>query len=136
LTFTPAKQHFYGGTAFLRIGDAIAAQRAALAAIDAYASGPADQRSYGDEALSWVDVATSRVVQRKGDLDGADEALGVVFALPPSMQIPALAQPMADLRHELSRPRYQGAVVATRMRNMIDDFVITCRCRTASEISA
>ncbi len=134
MTFTPAKQHFYGGSAFLRIGDPIAARRAALAAIDAYASGPADQRSYGDEALSWVDVATSRVAQRKGDLDGSVEALGVVLALPPSMQIPALAQPLADLRRELRQPRYHGAPLAGRMREMIDDFVITCRRRTASEI--
>jgi len=136
LTFSPAKQHFYGGSAFLRIGDPTAAQRAALAAIDAYERGPADQRSYGDEALAWVDVATSRVVQHKGDLDSAAEALDVVFALPPSMQIPALAQPLADLQRELSRRRYQGAALAGQMQNMIDDLVIACRHRTANEISA
>jgi hypothetical protein len=136
LTFTPAKQHFYGGSTFLRIGDPAAAQQSALAAINGYASGPADQRSYGDEALAWVDVAAARVTQKKGDLDSAAQALDVILGLPPSMQIPALAQPLSELRCELNRPRFQGAVLADRMRDAIDDFVDTCLRRTGSEISA
>ena len=133
LTFTLAKQHFYGGSTFLRVEDPVAAHRAALAAIDSYGCGPADQRSYGDETLAWVDVAAARVRQPIDDLDGASEALDVILGLPAALQIPALIQPLSELRSELSQSRYQGAVIADRLRDAIDGLVETCRRRVVSE---
>jgi hypothetical protein len=134
LTFTHAKQHFYDGTTLLRIGDPVAAQRAALASIESYATGPAAHRSYGDEALAWVDVAAARASRQSDDLDGAAQALGVILDLPPAMQIPALTQPLSELHGELTSPRYGGAPLARELRDAIDDFVGGCRRRAAAEI--
>lgn len=135
LTFTLAKQHFYGGSTYLRIGDPPAAHRAALASIDAYTSGPPYQRSYGDEALAWVDVAIARADLPGHDLDGAAAALTVVHSLPPSKRIPALVQPVCELRSELSMPHHKRATVASQMLGMIDDLLSDCRA-PAPEISA
>lgn len=136
LTFTLAKQHFYGGSTYLRIGDPAAAQHAALAALAAYADGPPDERSYGDEALAWVDVAAARVTSPRSDLDAAAQAIGVVHRLPPAMQIPALAQPLSELRRALAAPVYQRAATAQHMRGMIDDLVEQRQRRVTAEITA
>ncbi|MDG4767472.1 hypothetical protein O7632_25765 [Solwaraspora sp. WMMD406] len=135
LQFTSAKQSFYAGSVFLRLGDAAAAHDASLAAIAAYASGPADQRSYGDETLAWVDVAAARVADPLRDLDGAAEALAVVHAQPSTMRIPALVQPLTVLKRELATARYQHARLAHQMRGAIDDLVEQCRRHSANEIS-
>ncbi|GAB3146982.1 hypothetical protein GCM10027290_29550 [Micromonospora sonneratiae] len=135
LTFALAKQHFYDGSAFLRIGSPAAAERTALATISAYASGPSTQRSYGDEALAWVDVSTARVRQPSVDLDGAAQALDVVYRLPPSLQIPALLQPLSELRRELELPRYRGSEIAKSMRETINDIRDNC-FRSSSEITS
>lgn len=136
LTFTLAKQYFYSGSTYLRIGDASASEAAALAAIRAYSCGPAEQRSYGDEALAWVDVAAARAAERPhSDLDGAFEALQVVSGLPPTMRIPALVQPLSELRRSTGAPRYRCSPVATRLQDSIDDLVADCRRGTKPEIT-
>ncbi|MGH3683456.1 MAG: hypothetical protein ACRDSM_00030 [Pseudonocardiaceae bacterium] len=52
LSFPVSKQHCYAGSAHMLLGDADQAQQNCLLAIAMYEAGPAEQRSYGDEALA------------------------------------------------------------------------------------
>lgn len=119
LTFPIAKQLYYAGSALtvVRHPDA---ERMALEAIRMYETGPAEARSYGDEALARVDVAAARVTA--GDLDGAWTALDAVLELPPNQRIRQLHDRLARIRTELVVPRYRTARSALQLVRSIDDF--------------
>ncbi|WP_161962346.1 helix-turn-helix transcriptional regulator [Nocardioides speluncae] len=89
LSFPAAKQQYYIGSTLGLLGDHEAAEHHATAAIAAYESGPAHERSYGDEALARLDVVNSRVAA--GDVDGAAEAAAPLLALPPDQRIEQLS---------------------------------------------
>lgn len=136
LTFTLAKQHFYEGSTYLRMGEAEAAQRSALAAIEAYRNGPESERSYGDEALAWIDVAAARTCRPVADLDGVLEALGPVLRLPSELRLAALAGPLTELHAKLHAPMYERAPLAREISDSISHFVVTCSTNTNVRIDA
>lgn len=104
LTFPVAKQLYYAGGAHSLLGQHEKAKRAASAAIELYETGPAEDRSYGDEAMARVDVADARLAA--GDLAGAGEALAPVFALPPAQRIRQLHDRLTRVSNALVIPRY------------------------------
>lgn len=135
MTFNPAKQHFYGGATYLGIGDPIAAERSALAAIEAYADGPASKRSYGDEALAWIDVATARARVPGTDLDGVADALRPVVSLPSELRLAALIEPLKELRAAVATSRTRRCRRAEEISGSVDDFAATCS-ETSTGITA
>ncbi len=136
LTFTLAKQHFYEGSTYLRMGEAEAAQRSALAAIEAYRTGPESARSYGDESLAWIDVAAARACRPVADLDGVLEALGPVLQLPPELRLAALSGPLTELHAKLGAPMYARAPLARDISDSLSHFVATCSSNTNVRIDA
>lgn len=120
LTFPVPKQHYYAGGTYALLGEAQPAQQSALLAIGMYETGPAEQRSYGDEALARVDVTTARLAL--GDLDGAREALRPVLDLPPERRIEQLALGMSRVRTGLALPRYARARVAGEITQEVDQY--------------
>lgn len=92
LSFPIAKQEYYVGGTFALLGEYAEAERHATAAVDRYVSGPPEERSYGDEALAVIDIATAKLAQ--GDLDGAAERLRQILTLPPELRIQQVGKAM------------------------------------------
>jgi hypothetical protein len=124
-TFPEAKQLFYSASTFRRLGQMAAAEARALDAITAYEAGPTDQRSYGDEALAWVEVAIARAGQ--DELDGAAVAIERVQSMPAERHLPLLLQPLRDLAGYLSSARVRTAGAATRIRQTVDVLITSTR---------
>jgi hypothetical protein len=135
LTFTQAKQLYYAGTTYRRIGDYAASASKALAAIATYEAGPIEQRSYGDEAIAWVDLAIARASGKQADLDGATEALRTIEEQPRERRLPTLIGPLHDLRAVLLTPEVRDARRAIVMRGSISEMIATCQ-RPLTEVSA
>jgi hypothetical protein len=135
LTFSEAKQHYYVGTTYRRIGDYPAAATHSTAAIAAYAQGPVEQRSYGDEIIAWADLAIARASGETADLDGAAEALRSIELQPESRWLPTLLGPLRDLDAALSTPKVRMAPRAVSMRRSVAAMIASCQ-RPPAEVQA
>lgn len=135
LTFGEAKQHYYAGTTYRRIGEFQAAATNSLAAITAYAAGPIEQRSYGDEVIAWADLAIARASGERLDLDGAAEAFRAIEEQPTDRWLPTLLGPLRDLNTALSTSRVRDAARAVAMRRSITEMIASCQ-RPAAEVGA
>lgn len=123
LSFPLPKQHYYAGTTYVLLGEADHAQRHALDAIGMYESGPATARSYGDESLARLDIAAARVAL--GDLEGAQEAITPVLALPAEQCIRQLGISLARVRSALAAPQFARATLARSLTVELDEFRAT-----------
>ncbi|WP_369251069.1 helix-turn-helix domain-containing protein [Streptomyces sp. R41] len=110
LTFPEAKQEYYIGGAFALLGEHQMAEQHATAAIELYENGPKEHRSYGDEALARLDIATARI--SAGEIEGAGEQLQPILALPPDRRIRQLGDAMHAVTRLLEEPRLARSPVA------------------------
>jgi hypothetical protein len=120
LTFPHAKQLYYVGGSLTLLGEHSKAEQTSLAAIEMYETGPPEDRSYGDEALARVDVATARLAQ--DDLDGAAAALAPVLALPGEQRIRQICDGLTRFSRQLTLPRYAQARDAKQLVVEINGF--------------
>jgi hypothetical protein len=118
LTFPEPKRVFYTASALRRLGQLRVAESGALDAIAEYARGPAEQRSYGDEALAWLEVAIARA--GRGELDGAVSAIERVQHMPPERHLAWLLRPLRELGRSVSTVRLHSAVAATGIREAVE----------------
>ncbi|RMI28687.1 XRE family transcriptional regulator [Nocardia stercoris] len=118
--FTEPKSHYYAGATFIHLGQAEQALAATRRAIELYASGPVEQRSYGAEALARVDNATAHLIN--GSLDGAAEVVGPVLELAEDKRIAQLEERLTGLRHRLAGPRFRTAAQAHALDERIEEF--------------
>ncbi|HEX5402057.1 MAG TPA: hypothetical protein VFX16_07115 [Pseudonocardiaceae bacterium] len=125
LQFPEPKAEMYAGQVFSLIGHPAMAESHARAAIDSYLSGEPEQRSYGDIALARIDIAVARLAVH--DLDGVEDALTDVFALPVVLRTEHLRPPLAALATALEAPPYRTVVVANDIRESIRAFATTPR---------
>jgi hypothetical protein len=125
LTFPEPKRQFYTASALRRLGHLGPAERAALAAIREYESGPAEQRSYGDEALAWLEVAISRA--GRGELDGAAVAIERVQHMPSDRHLAPFLRPLRELARSVSSARVQSAAAATIIREAVELLTVSTR---------
>jgi transcriptional regulator with XRE-family HTH domain len=107
LSFPTAKQDYYIGGTYTLLGEYEKAERHAQAAISAYETGPAHERSYGDEALARMDIVTSRIATN--ELDGAAEELTKILEMPQELRIRQLGTAVGNVAALLSHPRFQGS---------------------------
>lgn len=119
--FADTKNYCYAGAAFIHLGQADAALKAAARAVELYAGGPAAQRSYGAESLARVDMAVACVLTRR--LDGAADSLAPVLAIPAGLRIAQLGERLADVRVRLGGAEFSGAREARDLSDRIDNFV-------------
>ena len=118
--FTASKQAYLAGSALTGLSGNEAAAIAQLrSAIALFETGPADERSYGCEAIARINLALAQL--RGGDLDAVD--LEAVLTLPTDRRIDALAQRLRVVRSELAKPGYQGSVGASDLDERIEDFM-------------
>jgi hypothetical protein len=127
LTFPEPKRLFYAASAYRRAGNIPAAIEHAQSAISAYTNGPAEDRSYGDEALARVDLAISHASGETPDLAATGEALRPVTTLPAPLRLPTLGGPLRDLRARLCQPQLAGASETAGL--LTDVGTILCGCQ-------
>ncbi|MBP2055419.1 transcriptional regulator with XRE-family HTH domain [Streptomyces griseochromogenes] len=110
LTFPEAKQEYYIGGTFALLGEHHLAEKHAMAAIELYENGPKEHRSYGDEALARLDIATARI--GAGELEGAGEQLQPILELPADRRIRQLGDAMHAVARLLQEPQLARSPVA------------------------
>lgn len=121
LTFPLAKQRYYEGGSLVLAGRNGTGEAAALDAISRYETGPADERSYGDEAIARVDVVAARVA--RGELDGARAAARPLLKLPVEQRIEQLTGSLTRVCRQLSLPRFAGSQAAGELTAQIRDLI-------------
>lgn len=127
VSFGLPKQHYYAATALRRIGDYASSRRHALMAIEGYVTGPAEQRSYGDETLARLDLAIAFTLDERPDLDGASDGLNHVASLPTSMLLPTLISHLKELVDAASTPHLRSASKAKQIVDSARAIAATCR---------
>lgn len=115
-----ARLAYIAGGAFTQAGDFRRGAEQAGRAINLYQSGPAVERSYGCECLSYIDRARAHVGD--GELEGAIVVLQPVFQLPQTHHLTIFAHGMAELQGLLRRPVYRNAGRARELLEAIEDF--------------
>ncbi|WP_228808751.1 XRE family transcriptional regulator [Nocardia otitidiscaviarum] len=118
--FNEPKSQYYAGATYIHLGQAEPALQATRRAIELYANGPTEQRSYGAEALARVDSAAAHLIN--GSLDGATEALQPVLQLDEDKRIAQLEERLTGLRQRLAGPTFREAIEARRLDERIEEF--------------
>ncbi|WP_280250038.1 hypothetical protein [Nocardia abscessus] len=123
LYFRMPKMASYIGTTYRILGDHRNAERWALEAVQAYATGPVHDRSYGHEAISRADIAIIHI--ERGAVDSAGEVLAPVFDLPACQRVQRVVESMQTVQKSLlTRGDMNGATPGT-LGERIDSFVRT-----------
>ncbi|MFR9750552.1 helix-turn-helix domain-containing protein [Nocardia sp. 004] len=128
--FNDAKASYYAGATCIHLGAAESALAATRRTIELYSNGPAEQRSYGAEALARVDCAAAHLID--GSVDGAAEALDPVFGLDEDRRIAQLGERLGGIRRRIAAPAFRHAVEARRLDERIEEF---CGSTAAGGIS-
>ncbi len=129
--FPDAKAQYYAGATYIHLGQAEQALAATSRAIELYASGPLEKRSYGAEALTRVDNAAAHLIN--GSLDGAAEVLAPVLVLDQDRRIAQLPERLAGVRRRIAAPRFRDSARARELDERIEEF---CAAPSAKGISA
>ena len=96
-------------------------------ALDLFANGRAEDRSFSDEAGASAELALARV--SAGQVDGAQEALAPVLALEPARRIGGIVVSASRVHQALRDRRHIGSPVARDLREEIEMF---CRVPAAA----
>lgn len=124
LSFPEPKRAYYLGSTYGLLGQHDLAEHHARAAIQAYETGLPDDRSYGDEALAWLDVTNARLAA--GDLDGATAAATPVLSLPPQRRIRQIDTAVARTR-QLLLTSAGDRHAAPELRDRLTEYLDTSR---------
>ncbi|MBV1850873.1 hypothetical protein [Catellatospora tritici] len=121
LTFSPARQHCYAAQAYALLPEcAPQAAHEATRALALFGSGPAEQRSYRDEAAARCALALARV--HTDEPDGARDALAPVLALDLPRRVTEVMVSVDRVYTALRDRRYADAPVARELRDEIEFF--------------
>ena len=124
LVFPLPKQLYYAADALVWLPqERERAEREAEGAVAAYQSASPEEWAFSDEAGASADLALARA--RRGEVDGAREALGAVLDLPPEQRIHGVVASVLRVHAELRHPRYSGSPTARDVQQAIEAF-----CRT------
>ncbi|MRH91255.1 hypothetical protein GFY24_28080 [Nocardia sp. SYP-A9097] len=123
LHFRPAKMACYIGTTYRILGDNRNAELWALEAVHGYSTGPAEERSYGHEAVARADVAIVRI--ERGAIDSADEVLEPVFAMPDCQRVHRVMESMRAVQKSLHTTGGTSGAAAAALGARIDGFTAT-----------
>ncbi|MBA0127244.1 helix-turn-helix transcriptional regulator [Haloechinothrix sp. YIM 98757] len=122
-TFPAAKQAVYAGTALLTLGDQESVARAvqqSSQALRIYDVAAPEERSSGDMLAARLDLG--RAYLSRSDLDGLDDQLQVVLAVPQVLRTASIIKRAATLGRYLDTGRFARSPQARRLRREIDSF--------------
>jgi hypothetical protein len=121
LSFPAAKRTYYRGSVHGLLGESELSERYARDAITAYSAGDPDKRSYGDEALAWLDVTNARLGH--GDVDGAHRAATAVLGLAPELRIRQVDTAIGRTRALAVSLHERGHGAAGSFAEMLGDYL-------------
>jgi hypothetical protein len=130
LSFPEAKQLYYAGSAHRRVGQMVEAQASSAAAIEVYMTGPADQRSYGDEAIARIDLAVARAGGESPDLEAAAHDFHALVSMPSCLCLPTMMGPLRDLEMALAAPKVRSSQLAIELREAVQVILRNCEDST------
>jgi Tfp pilus assembly protein PilF len=116
--FSEANRIRCAGTAYLWLGDHIAAQRYLEEALRHYEHDDPD--AYAHVMVTRADLAYARLAA--GDLYGATDALASALAVPPERRLAGVARRTSGLRALLARPEFRGSRKAHDLAAQIEQF--------------
>ncbi|MQA88139.1 MAG: XRE family transcriptional regulator [Streptosporangiales bacterium] len=123
--FTPARQSFCNGSAYLKLGRAEDALAECGHAVELHTQAPTEERWYAAEAGARADLATAHLM--RGDLAGAREVLHHVLALRPDRRVEGVVRRLAAVRDVLSGQDFQtreGRALAEEIEQFTTDTAI------------
>jgi hypothetical protein len=121
LTFPLARQLYYAADAFVWLdGEEARADEMASAALRAYADVEPLQRSYVDETIARTDSAISWV--RRGDVEGAREALIPVLDLEPAERIGGILVSAQRVQRELASSALGSSAQIEELQEELEAF--------------
>jgi len=115
-----ARQAFCSGSAFLQVGDLDRALNEDQRAVALYQASPIEQRWYAAETSARVDLAAVHLML--GELDGAQQTLSHVFALPSEKRVEGVVKRLGQVRNLLTQPAYLGSRPAADLGEQIEEF--------------
>jgi hypothetical protein len=122
-TFSQAKRFYYAGSSLIWLPDrhdAEVAEKDAEEAIRLWQAAPPGERSYPDELLAHVYLATARLQQ--GELDGAAIALRPVLDIPPERRISWHRRRLDRVANILDSDHYRNSSSVQSMKEEIEEF--------------
>jgi transcriptional regulator with XRE-family HTH domain len=122
-TFSQAKRFYYAGSSLIWLPDrhdAEVAEKDAEEAIRLWQAAPPGERSYPDELLAHVYLATARLQQ--GELDGAAIALRPVLDIPPERRISWHRRRLDRVANILDSDHYRNSSSVQSIRKEIEEF--------------
>lgn len=122
LTFPRAKQDYYTGTVYSLLGDHSRAEYHATRALQQYATGPAEERSYGDEALALTDIITARLAH--ADFTSAGRLLQQLLDLPAALRIRQLGTGLHRIHSILSQPQLRTTPAARHLAELTHSYKV------------
>jgi hypothetical protein len=105
---------------FLALGEGEPAETEAAAALRLFSEESEAGRWVAGECCVRADLAIARLL--RGDLAGAEDALGPVFPVDPQRRTEGVVRRLTDLGRMLGAPRYRDAGEANRLGAAIEDF--------------
>lgn len=112
----------------LLVGNGEQAEASALRALELLSAKSASARSARVMGGAAADLAMARLLHN--DLEGAAEALAMVWDVPVDQRATGLLHRISQLRSTLTLPRYQGATVAGDLAERIEGFVLASSARS------
>lgn len=121
MSFTRPRQLYYAADAYVWLpGAETQAEHAAAEAVTAYKHAEPAEQSFSDEAGSRADQALARA--RRGELDGAAEALRLVLDLPSEQRIGGIIASAMRIHAVLRDPAYRAAPIAQQLQHQIESY--------------
>ncbi|MFI6030720.1 helix-turn-helix domain-containing protein [Amycolatopsis magusensis] len=117
LTFPAVKRTYYLGSTYGLLAQHGNAEQHAQAAINAYQTGPPEERSYGDETLARLDIVNARIAA--GSIDSAQTELEPILALPPELRIRQVDNALARTRSLASQLGHRGHAAARELAQQL-----------------
>lgn len=129
LGFSAARAELCASSAYIALGEAADAERAALSAVTLFEELDGSDRWAAGEIGARIDLGTARTL--RGDLAGAQDALSPVFLLEPQRRTEALSRRLVGLGRVLASRPYRGAIEAVTLGGKIEKFTARSLSRTA-----
>jgi transcriptional regulator with XRE-family HTH domain len=118
--FSEAQQSYLAGTTHLYLHEPVDALAAAERAVTLFDEGEPAQRFYGAETIALIDAATAHL--QAGDIEGTQEKLARVLAVPPEQRLETFTVRLGELRDVLRRSRHALSKPAAEIQRDIEDF--------------
>ncbi|KPM53806.1 hypothetical protein ACG83_21955 [Frankia sp. R43] len=120
VTLSTPDSLFVAADALSLLPDAIAAEEAAMSAVTAFTGTPVGAVKLGNFAGARIDLGLARA--RRGDVDGARDALRPVLDLPPHQRLYGIVANVQRVQAALSDARHHGSPIARDTAAEIEAF--------------